>query len=381
MAKLKTLAKLFPVIGITGPRQCGKTTLVKEFIKHLDKDSIYLDLEKHSDKAKLNEPELYLQQYINKCVVIDEIQFKPDLFPLLRSLVDENRVPVRFIILGSASPSLLKQSSESLAGRIAYLELSPFNLLEISEKYSLETHHFTGGYPEALLQDDKEFSDLWLENLIATYIQRDLPLFGLKADPLTIRRLWEMTAWQNGNILNGSSLAKSLNLNYHTVFKYLSYFEQAYLIKTIPPYYINQKKRLVKTPKIYLRDTGILHSLLRISSYDQLLGSPLLGASWEAYVMNQIYDIKSNELDLFFYRTHNGAETDLVLTKGLVPVSCIEIKFSSAPKIAKGFYTCIDDLKTENNFVITPHSDNYPIKNNIMVCNIKSFIYDFLPDI
>jgi len=376
--KLENLARKFPVVGIIGPRQVGKTTLVKEFLKKITKDSIYLDLEKTSDLEKLQDPELFLSNNKERCVVIDEIQNKPELFSLLRALVDEHRVPLRYIILGSASPELLRQSSQSLAGRIAYLELSPFNFMEIKYNIDLNNHHLLGGFPESILSETKEDSWEWLDNFITTYINRDLPQLGLRANSVTVRRLWEMIAWLNGNMLNYQMIGKSLDLTIPTINLYISFFENAFLVKKLQPFYHNMKKRLVKSPKIYLTDTGVLHKLLRISDYNQLLGHTSVGASWEAYVINQIYSLKSSDFELYFYRTHNGAEVDLVFVKALQPVATAEIKFTSTPHPTKGLLNCIEDLGTDKNYIITPYSDDYLARQNIRVCNLKDFLEQYL---
>ena len=372
--KLWELSGQFPVIGILGPRQVGKTTLVKHFIGKINKKSIYLDLEKPSDIEKLSEPELYFSEQKNFCVVLDEVQKKQNIFPVIRSLVDEHRVPLRFIILGSAGPDLLRQSSETLAGRIAYLELSSFCYTEISEKFSMRKHHFYGGFPESILAKSNAASKRWLDNFIKTYIERDLPLLGLPASPDTARKLWEMLAWQNGSIINYSRIAKSIGLTNKTISYYIQFLQQAFLIHHLPPYYLNIKKRLVKSPKILLRDTGILHRLLRIEDFDQLSGTPMIGHSWEAYVIEQIKCLANSSFDFYFYRSHAGAEVDLVLTKGIIPQMAIEIKYSAAPKLSKGLLSCIDDLNTTQNYIITPTSDDHPIHSKVRVCGLQLFL-------
>ncbi|MBM3435404.1 MAG: ATP-binding protein, partial [Bacteroidetes bacterium] len=256
--KLDNLSRKFPVVGIIGPRQVGKTTLAKEFIKGITKESVYLDLEKYSDLEKLRDAQLFLTNNHKKCVVIDEIQNKPELFPLLRALIDEYRVPLRYIILGSASPELLRQSSQSLAGRIAYLELTPFNFNEIKPDIELKKHHLLGGFPESILVEKEEDSWEWLDNFITTYINRDLPHLGLRVNSITLRRLWEMIAWLNGNTLNFHLIGKSLDLTIPTINSYISFFESAFLVRKLQPFHYNIKKRLVKSPKIYLTDTGVL---------------------------------------------------------------------------------------------------------------------------
>ena len=376
--KTREYSHIFPVLGILGPRQVGKTTFVKQLIKNICKPTLYLDLEKPSDIEKLRHPEIYLSEYQEYCVIIDEIQIKPDLFSILRSLIDANKVPLRFIILGSASPDIIRHSSETLAGRIGYIQLYPFDCMELQEKFQLEKHLLQGGFPLSFLANNKKNSTIWLNNFIKTYIERDLPQLGLSANSLLIRRLWEMLAWQSGNLINYSSIGNSLGLSNHTVNSYMDFLEGAFMIKRLPPYHFNIKKRLVKTPKIYLSDTGILLTLLRIADLDQLMGSPFLGAVWETYLLNQILANLPDNLELFFYRTHAGAEVDLVFTKGLQPVASVEIKFSYKAKITKGFQHSIADLKTPQNFIITFENDDFPAAKNIRVCTIRQFLEKYI---
>lgn len=380
ISQLQKLGKYFPVIGIIGPRQVGKTTLAKQFINYIEKETLLLDLEKPSDYEKLNNPELYLKQHEDKCIIIDEVQIRPELFAILRSLIDENRVPLRFIILGSASPDIIRNTSESLAGRIAYIELMPFNLKELSGIAEIRKQHFFGGFPESILAKNSEASVLWIDNFLKTYVERDLPLLGMSANPILVRRLWEMLSWQNANVLNYSSIGKSLGITHNTVRNYIDFLEGAFLINRVQAFFVNVKKRIVKSPKIYIADTGLLHRLLRINSYDELFGNPALGASWETFVYNQISSLKNNDIDIFYYRTHAGTEIDLILVKALIPVASIEIKFSASPKVTKSLVTGINDLQTKKNFIIVPNSEDYLIRENIRVCNITDFIMKYLPD-
>ncbi|MCD4791602.1 MAG: ATP-binding protein [Bacteroidales bacterium] len=380
ISQLQKLGKYFPVIGIIGPRQVGKTTLAKQFISYIEKETLLLDLEKPSDYEKLNNPELYLKQHEDKCIIIDEVQIRPELFAILRSLIDENRVPLRFIILGSASPDIIRNTSESLAGRIAYIELMPFNLKELSGIAEIRKQHFFGGFPDSILAKNSEASVLWIDNFLKTYVERDLPLLGMSANPILVRRLWEMLSWQNANVLNYSSIGKSLGITHNTVRNYIDFLEGAFLINRVQAFFVNVKKRIVKSPKVYIADTGLLHRLLRINSYDELFGNPVLGASWETFVYNQISGLKNNDIDIFYYRTHAGTEIDLILVKALIPVASIEIKFSASPKVTKSLVTGINDLQTEKNFIIVPNSEDYLIRENIRVCNITDFIIKYLPD-
>lgn len=369
----------YPVVCIVGPRQVGKTTLVKSLLSGLPKQAVYIDLELPSDLNKLNEPELYLTQHENKCVVIDEIQRFPDLFPLLRSLIDRKREPCRFIILGSASPDLLRQSSESLAGRISYLELNPFSLDELRPEIPMADHWFFGGFPEALLAPDSQKMKQWLDDFITTYVERDLPQLGLQASGLLLRRLWTMLAHNNAQLLNLSEISKSLGISVPTVKSYIDFMEQAFLVFRLHPFSPSAKKRLVKRPKIYLSDTGIVHRLLAIESYEALQGHIYLGRSWESYSIVQIRGLVGNSYELYFYRTHDGSECDLVLTKGSIPYAGIEIKYSSAPKIERGQTVALSDLKTRNNFIVTPQSDDYLLRKDLRVCSLNTFLDKYLP--
>jgi predicted AAA+ superfamily ATPase len=371
--ELIEVANFSPVIGILGPRQVGKTTLVKQFMTITEKECIYIDLERPSDYEKMNEAEFYFSSRTEKCIIIDEIQIRPELFSIIRSAVDENRTPLRFIILGSATPNIIRHSSQSLAGRISYIELKPFSLTELSNT-TWQQLHFWGGFPESILATKEQQASRWLSDFIKTYIERDFPLLGFSASPVTIRRLWEMVSWQNGNLLNASSIGQSLGFSNHTIKKYIDFLEGAFMINTLSPYAVNIKKRVVKSPKIYIADTGVLHRLMRVNTYDELLGMPFLGASFESFVLQQIIAEKSSNLELFFYRTHAGAEIDIVITKAMIPIASIEVKYSSAPKVSKGFYSGVEDLNTKQNFVIVPETETYKIKNGALVVGIKEFL-------
>ena len=284
--RILKLLKSFPCVAIIGPRQVGKTTLVKEIRNSLKQKSLYLDLELTSDLNKLSDAETFLIQNLSKIIIIDEIQRKKDLFPLLRALIDKDRKPGKFILLGSASPDLLRDSSESLAGRIAYEELTPFIIPEISEHFSTEQLWIKGGFPDAFLA--KIIWDDWMGNFISTYLEKDLPLLGFPADSITARRLWTMIAHNHGNLINYTEFSKSLEISVNTIKKYINFLEQAFLIRQLPPYYFNIKKRVVKSPKIYIRDSGILHYLLGLETMNDILGFPKMGASWEGFVIEQI---------------------------------------------------------------------------------------------
>lgn len=378
-APLAQLLGWFPAVAIVGARQVGKTTLARSLAQTGGQQAMYLDLEAERDRRKLKDPYLFLKRFESQCIILDEIQRMPGIFELLRGMIDENRRPGRFLLLGSAAPALLQQSSETLAGRIAYFELSPFHLTEVLAHADQEAHWLRGGFPDSLLAESDEASDKWRQNFIRTYLERDLRMLGLGAEPALLRRFWQMIAAVNGGIWNAETFAASLGVSGTTLRKYLDFLENAFLITVLRPWSGKTAKRLVKAPKVYVRDSGLLHALLRLDYYEELLGHPVLGGSWEGYVIEQVRQLAGDQLQVYFYRTHHGAECDLVLAKGDTPIAAIEIKFSSAPDVAKGFYQVIEDLGTTSNFVITPHSDDYPLKAQIEVTSLRSFLRYHLP--
>lgn len=364
----------FPVTAIIGSRQVGKTTIAKHLVPQIGKPCIYLDLELEEDCYKLNQSQLFLEQFQDHCVIIDEVQRMPQLFPLIRSLVDQKRIPGRFLLLGSATPELIQFGSESLAGRIGYKELSPFNLLEIENHVTANDHWLHGGYPEAALTNDEQYSQAWLNNFVRTYLERDLRVLGLSVDPVLMRRFWTMLAHVHGNVWNASTIGKSLGLSVPTINRYLNFMANAFLVRLLQPFHSNLGKRLIKSPKIYIRDSGILHYLTGIKKLDQLQGHPLLGHSWEGYVIEQISQLLPDDVSIHFYRTFSGTESDLILAQGGLPKVCLEIKYSAAPKIDRGFHTAISDLNTQENFIIYPKQDNYPIHGKIDICGLNPFL-------
>ena len=371
----------YPVVGIIGPRQCGKTTLAKMVMTRLTRASIYLDLENDDDLSKLTEPGIFLQQYRDQCVVIDEIQRMPQLFALLRSMVDQHRVAGRFILLGSASPVLIRESSESLAGRIAYLELTPFRLDEVAGQESWKQLWCRGGFPLSFLAGNDQKSFEWRQFFLQSYIERDIPMLGLPADPVVIRRFLKMLAAFHGNLWNTESFSRSLGIHTQTVNRYINFLENAFLVYRLQPYSINISKRLVKSPKIYLRDSGIMHCFNNLVTVDELWNSPLLGNSWEGFAIMQIQSVIQNRAELYFYRTHQGAECDLVIVKGNSVSACIEVQFTSSPKITKGFYISTEDLHCENNYIIIPGEENYQVSKNTTVNGLDLFMTKTLPGI
>ena len=365
--------KFFPVVAILGSRQSGKSTLVKKLQKKIA-NFLYLDLEKLSDLEKLNDPELFFKINKEKTVCLDEIQRRPDLFPFLRSIIDEDRRPGKIILLGSASQDLLKQSSESLAGRISYSELSPFFYTELQnlKNYSIENHWIKGGYPQSFLAPNNDLSILWRNNFIKTFFERDLPELGIKISSQKLQRFFMMCTHSTGQIINNSKLGESLGLSYHAVQNYIDILEQTFLVRKLFPYFENTKKRIIKSPKIYIRDSGIIHSILKINNFNELLGHPIFGASWESFALENILARLKN-FDPYFYRTSSGTEIDLILKKGTKKIA-VEFKAASAPKVGKGFYNALNDLQINEAWIIAPINESYPIKKNIMISGLHDFL-------
>ncbi len=373
---VKTIGN-FPVTGIIGPRQVGKTTLAKKISKIIEKETVYIDLENPRDKIRLSDPNLFFEQNIDKCVILDEIQTMPELFSILRSMVDLSRVPARYILLGSASPLLIHESSQSLAGRIAYIDLAGFNITEFDNEIQNKLW-FRGGFPDAFLAADNEIWLQWLDNFIKTYIERDLPMLGLNIGVGTLRNLWMMIAHSHGNVINYSNISRALELTSTTIKKYLDFLENAFLIRQLQPFYSNAKKRIVKSPKLFIRDSGILHNLLNISSEIVLEGNPMKGNSFEGFAIEQILQMADSVYKPYFYRTHHGAECDLVFTKSSKPIFAIEIKYTSVPQPTKGNIISFDDIGAQHNFIITPDSEDYLIYKNIRVCSLHDFLNTYL---
>lgn len=360
----------FPAVALLGPRQAGKTTLARS-VGSSHVNSLYLDLERPSDLAKLADPELFLSRHADQLVVLDEIQRQPDLFPVLRALIDENRRPGRFLLLGSASPQLLRQTSESLAGRISFHELAPFDVSEIKpKKADIGVFWLRGGYPLSWLAESDEASLAWRESFIVTHLERDIPAFGIRIPSPTLHRFWRMLAHLHGQMWNASRLASGFGVTAPTVQHYLEILEATYMVRRLPPLHVNLGKRLVKSPKIYLRDSGLLHALLGIRSLDELAGHPVVGPSWEGWVLEQIAQLLSPQWALSFYRTATGAEMDIVAERGGRRIG-FEIKLSSAPSLSKGFWSAMKDLQLEQAHVVAPVETGYPIAEKVEVLPAK----------
>ena len=367
-------AAYFPVLSIIGPRQVGKTTLAKSLQAQLGKETLYLDLELDEDARLLEQPTRFFQQESDKCIIIDEIQRAPHLFALLRAIVDQKREPARFLLLGSASPWLLRHSSESFAGRIAYTELTPFCLTELPSEITLSTHWFRGGFPNALLAPSDALCGRWLENLIKTFVERDVRLLGYELAPAALSRLISVLTSVHGNLLNISDLSRTLGVSQPTIKHYLDILEGAFLIARLQPYYVNTTKRLVKSPKLYIRDSGILHRLSNIASSTDMLNHIIAGASWEGYVIEQIRRHTFQRWEYYFYRTQKGAEADLMLIAPNGKKVIIEIKLSNAPSVSRGFHEVVADIMPDFRYVITPDSRNYQKDDGLHIISLRDFL-------
>jgi len=381
--KLIDSLRNMPVVVILGPRQVGKTTLTLDLAKTaLDKPIHYLDLELNSDLAKLDDAESYLRRFENQLLVIDEVQRKPELFPVIRSLVDlrkrNGERAGHFLLLGSASRDLLQQSSESLAGRIRYLELNPFsaNELNINDPlgFNLEKLWFRGGFPDSYLTESEIQSQNWRRDFISTYVEKDIPLFGPQVPATRMKRFWSMLAHYHGQQAVMTEIAKSLEVSHTTARNYLDILQDFFMVRQVHPWSGNTKKRLVKTPKVYIRDTGLLHSLLNVSSFDQLLGHPAVGASWEGFVMENILNQLPADWTASYYRSSNQAEIDLVLEFGTNEVWGIEIKKSSAPTIKSGFHRACEDIGATKKYVVYSGADRFPMRGDIEAVGLIEFL-------
>ena len=373
--KLKTkvlqLLEYFPAVALLGPRQCGKTTLAFEIKNGWPKESTYLDLENAADLAKLEDSADYLKPLENRLIIMDEVQHRPNLFPEIRGLIDDGRRrglrSGRFLFLGSASYELLKQSGESLAGRIAFLELTPFRIDEV-EKAKVDQLWLRGGFPDSFLAPSDEISSEWRRNFVDTYLTRDLNMYG-KSDALpAMRDLLRMTAHLHSQVLNVSQLVDSHDFSRQQISNYLDLFEQTFIIRRLNPYFKNVGKRLTKNPKVYIRDSGLLHQIMGIGGSDTLSGHPIRGMSWEGFVIEQIIVLLA-EWEPYFYRTSNGAELDLLMLKG-DKLLAFEIKASVAAKLTKGFYTAREDIQPTQTFLVSRNEGTWKSSDGVVHTNV-----------
>lgn len=370
---VKQYLKIFPVVAVLGPRQCGKSTLVKRLSQNWS-SSLFLDLQNDTDLSKLDQPSFFFESNTDKIICLDEIQLVPQLFSVLRSVVDKNRQNGKFVLLGSASRDLIQQTSESLAGRIGMVYLSPFTLNELDqlEGFNLNTFWLRGGSPDSYLAESDQFSVIWRTNFIKTFVERDIPQLGFQIPALQLRRFLIMCAHNQGQLVNYSKLAESLGLTHPTIRRYIDLLEQTFILRTILPYETNIKKRLVKSPKVFVRDSGLLHQLLSIPDFNSLLGNPVFGSSWEGVVVENVI-VNHPDWNYYFYRTATGDEIDLILEKGNQRIA-IECKAATAPKLAKGFYRALEVINPQQTYVIIPVPVSYEIAPNIKVCGLSEFL-------
>ena len=367
-----------PAVVLLGPRQVGKTTLART-VAAQHPNALVLDLERVSDRAAIQQPELFFAAHRDRLLVLDEVQLAPDLFAALRPEIDADRRAGRFLLLGSASGDLLRQSGESLAGRVSYVELTPLLAAELSLAglAGLQSLWLRGGFPLSYLARDEEASYAWRQDFIRTFLQRDLPGMGVRVPAETLRRFWQMLAHLQGQLFNASQLGLSLGGASHTTAtRYLDVLVDTMMVRRLPPHLGNVGKRLVKSPKVYLRDSGLLHALLGLATVQDLQGHPVAGASWEGFVVEQVAAALPADAQLSFYRTAAGTELDLVIERGPRKLG-VEIKFSSAPKPTKGFWQALQDLQIDRACVIAPVSQRYPLAERVEVlplAALKSFL-------
>ncbi|MCF8156846.1 MAG: ATP-binding protein [Rhodoferax sp.] len=355
-----------PAVALLGPRQSGKTTLALEAAKNIP--HIYLDLESERDRAKLAQPELYLSDHLDKLVILDEVHRAPSLFPVLRGLIDQaRRAGIRagqYLLLGSASLDLLQQSGETLAGRIAYLELGPLNVQETGEALT-DNLWLRGGFPESLTAPSDARSLRWRQNFIRTYLERDIPQFGPRIAADTLRRFWTMLAHHQGGLLNVTQLARNMGVDVKTAQSYIDLLCALLLVRRLPPWHANLGKRLIKSPKVYVRDSGLVHGLLDISTKEDLLSHMAVGASWEGFVIENLLNCAPTMAQAHFYRSSGGAEIDLLLTWPSGTMWAIEIKRSLSPKVERGFHAACADLSPARKLVVYPGAEVFPLGNDV----------------
>ncbi|WP_058556507.1 ATP-binding protein [Thiohalocapsa sp. ML1] len=363
-------------VALIGPRQVGKTTLAHEIAK--TRPSIYLDLEAAADRDKLSEPVLFLDRHVDKLVILDEIHRVPALFEALRGIIDAGRRAGRrtgrFLILGSATIDLLRQSGESLAGRITYVDLAPLTVDEV-DRGDLEQLWLRGGFPDSFLAATDDDSLALRESFVRTYLERDVPMFGPRIPAETLRRLWTMLAHNQGTLLNASRLASSLSVSAPTVSSYIDLLVDLLLVRRLPPFHANVGKRLVKSPKTYVRDSGLTHALLNIETVEDLLGHPVSGPSWEGFVIENLVTAAPSRTQTSFYRTAAGAEIDLLLELGGSRGTwAVEIKRSLAAKPQRGFYNAVEDIQPAKAFVIHAGEDRYPIAESVEAVGLREMV-------
>ncbi|MDE0169052.1 MAG: ATP-binding protein [bacterium] len=375
--RLQYLLAEYPAVALIGPRQAGKTTLAMEIAEVVD--SVYLDLESPADLVRLSDPELYLADHEDRLVVLDEVHRLPGLFQSLRGLIDRGRRrgrrSGRFLLLGSASMDLLRQSGETLAGRIAYIELGPFDVLEIGALHQ-DALWVRGGFPDSFLAADDRRSLEWRENFIRTYLERDVPQFGPRIPAETLRRFWVMLGHAQGGILNAAALARGLGVSGKTVSRYLDLMVDLLLVRRLTPWRRNVGKRLVKSPRVYVRDSGIVHALLGLASKEDIVGHPVVGASWEGFVIETLLSVAPSRAEASFYRSSGGAEIDLVLTLPGRGPWAIEVKRSLDPRPRKGFHSACGDVRPEAKLVVYPGAERYRVTEDIEAISVLDLAHE-----
>ena len=364
-----------PAVVLLGPRQVGKTTLARQIAGDWPGGAVYLDLERSADRLRLEDADDYLRAHVGRLVILDEIHRAPGVFESLRGIIDENRLAgVRsgqFLLLGSASLDLMRQSSETLAGRVSYMDISPIHIQEvIPVQIEAEQLWLRGGFPDSLLAADEEHSLDWRRDFIRSYLERDVPMFAPRLPSETIGRLWTMLAHQQGGLLNQARIASSLGVSNPTIDRYIDLLVDLQLIRRLRPWSSNAGKRLVRTPKVYVRDSGILHGLLELKTRNDVLGHPVCGPSFEGFCIDNLIAAAGAGRTAYFYRTQVGAEIDLVLEKGGRPDIAIEVKRASAPRPERGFSIACDDLKITRRYVVYPGEESFALRNGAQAISL-----------
>lgn len=379
LSQLQSKLQQAPAVVLLGPRQVGKTTLALEAVRDWPQDSVYLDLERPADRMKLDDADGFLRMQGNKLVILDEIHRMPGLFEILRGIIDERRRSGQrfghFLLLGSASLDLMQQSSETLAGRVAYLEVTPIHTLELQgQDLSADALWLRGGFPDSLLALDDTASFSWREDFVRSYLQRDVPMFAPRLPAETVGRLWTMLAHQQGALLQQSRLASGLGISNPAVARYIDLLVDLQLVRQLRPWSGNVGKRLVKTPKVYVRDSGLVHALLGLRTINDLVGHPVCGPSYEGFCIENLIAAAGPQCTPYAYRTHAGAELDLVLERAGKPWAAIEVKRATAPTLSKGFDVACGDLGIERRYVVYPGTQTFPMRHGAMAMGLPDLM-------